>query len=91
MTHAVSWGPHGNQKVFACSEHHANEIMTNPSDFFIYNPENDTSVFCQGATTMYDGFESATHLTQSYCRPSKYERPHCRFGPKQYSQRPTWA
>ncbi|KAF0740661.1 hypothetical protein LEN26_007648 [Aphanomyces euteiches] len=61
MTHAVSWGPHGNQKVFACSEHHANEIMTNPSDFFIYNPENDTSVFCQGATTMYDGFESAVH------------------------------
>ncbi|ETW08325.1 hypothetical protein H310_00935 [Aphanomyces invadans] len=61
ITHAVHLGPHGNQMIFACSEHHASTISTNPADVFIYSPSNDTSAYCQGATTMYDGFQSAFH------------------------------
>ncbi|KAF0699603.1 Aste57867_9854 [Aphanomyces stellatus] len=61
VTHAVELGPHGNQKIFACSEQHATTISLNPADVFIGTPENDTSVYCQGATIMYDGFQSAIH------------------------------
>ncbi|RHX98181.1 hypothetical protein DYB28_004983 [Aphanomyces astaci] len=61
ITHAVRLGPHGNQMIFACSENHATSISTNPADIFISSPSNDTSAYCQGATIMYDGFQSAFH------------------------------
>ncbi|KDO32488.1 hypothetical protein SPRG_02965 [Saprolegnia parasitica CBS 223.65] len=59
LTHAVPWGPHGNQKIFACSEDHAKMILDNPAAYFVAAPQNDTSGFCHGATGMYDGFQSA--------------------------------
>ncbi|OQR89361.1 transmembrane protein, partial [Thraustotheca clavata] len=59
LKYAVPWTPHGNQKIFACSESHAQQILDNPNDYFIKKPDNDTSQFCQGATGMYDGFQSA--------------------------------
>ncbi|OQR98140.1 transmembrane protein [Achlya hypogyna] len=61
FTHAIPWAPHGNQKIFACSEDHAKQILANPTAYFTSTPQNDTTDFCQGATGMYDGFQSAFH------------------------------
>ena len=54
--HAISIGPHGNQKLFACSREHAETIRANPKAYFINREHRG---FCSGGSVMLDGFQSS--------------------------------
>ena len=52
----VTVGPKGNQKLFACSLHHANLLASSPHTFM--RSENTSKEFCSAATVMFNGFTS---------------------------------
>ncbi|KDO32753.1 hypothetical protein SPRG_02451, partial [Saprolegnia parasitica CBS 223.65] len=56
---AMSWGYQGNQKLFACSDAHANLIKAQPSVYYTGKaPSTRETPLCQHSTVMFDGFQS---------------------------------
>lgn len=62
LTYQLSWGSTGNQRIFACSEEHANLIYASPTTYFVSNSSSgnsSTNGFCTGSSVMSDGFRSS--------------------------------
>ncbi|KAG3119791.1 hypothetical protein PI124_g2082 [Phytophthora idaei] len=59
LTHAVPWISKGAQKIYTCSEEHAQLVFDNPTKYVAAQTSSDD--FCYGAgSVMFNGFQLAT-------------------------------
>ncbi|KAL3667146.1 hypothetical protein V7S43_008085 [Phytophthora oleae] len=58
LTHAVPWISKGAQKIYTCSEEHAQLVFDNPTEYVA--AQSSTDDFCYGAgSVMFNGFQLA--------------------------------
>ncbi|KAL8003825.1 putative Ctr copper transporter [Plasmopara halstedii] len=58
LTHAVPWISKGAQKIYTCSEEHAQTVFSDPTKFVAAQASSDN--FCNGAgSVMFNGFQLA--------------------------------
>nr|CCA18016.1 transmembrane protein putative [Albugo laibachii Nc14] len=69
LSYSISWGEQGDQKIFACSLEHAQQIKNNPTNYISTGkplPPSSFDPFCNAGTSdtpqgfvMFDGFQTA--------------------------------
>ncbi|KAF0690310.1 Aste57867_18291 [Aphanomyces stellatus] len=57
LKYALPWGNRGNQKIYACSEEHANYILTDQAKYYDGGIPAHSGEFCDHASVMFDGFQ----------------------------------